>query len=349
MNIDQPEVTVAHVAEAAGVSKATASRVLGGYGAVSSASRARVTAAANRLGYRPNELARTLSTRRSSTLGMIISDIQNPYFARVTRGVADGVAEAGYDILLSNSDEDLGNERRAIDVQLRKRVDGILIAPAPFAGPEQYDAIRKAHRPLVLFDRSVPGLGLDTVLSDNYDGARRLTRLLLDAGHRRVTFMTPTSPVSADGDETLLSLSSIADRAHGFIDELAEAGVPSPDLRMRTGLEEWDVIRLLPELVSGPDGTTAFIASDSVIAAQLYAAARAVGLRIPDDFSLVAFDDADWTQLVDPAVTVMSQPAYDIGHLASRLLLEQLEAERPARREVLSQTLLERGSVAPPR
>ena len=184
------EVTVSDVAAAAGVAKATAARALGDYGAVSESARDRVLLAAERLGYRPNALARTMSTGRSNTVGMVVGDIENPFFAQATRGAADVAAAAGLDLILSNSDEDAEIEAKAIGVQLAKRVDGLLVAPASSVDPVNLRTVLTARRPLVLFDRTLPGLEVDTVIAANRTGAAVLTSLLMDAGHRRVAFIS---------------------------------------------------------------------------------------------------------------------------------------------------------------
>ena len=343
------EVTVGDVAREAKVSKATAARALGDYGAVSDDMRERVHSAAERLGYRPNELARTMSTGRSNTIGMIVGDIQNPFFAQATRGAADVINAAGFDLILSNSDETALSERKAIGVQLAKQVDGLLVAPASSLDASSLTAVADAGRPLVLFDRTVAGLAVDAVIASNRSGAFELTRLLTASGHRRIAFL---STLQHDGDyrrgDVLLS-SSVADRVAGFEKAIALADADGEAV-VRLGAPRDDVERFAAELLTAPHPVTAIVASDSLIALSVYRVAHSLGLEIPRDLSLVSFDDADWTALAGPGITVMAQPIHAIGAEAARILLRRIagDTSEPVVR-VLEQTLVERGSVAPPR
>lgn len=342
------EVTVSDVAAAAKVSKATAARVLGGYGAASEAVRDRVQAAAEQLGYHPNALAKTMTTGRSNSIGIIVGDIENPFFAQATRGAADVAKAAGYDLILLNSDEQAAAEENAISVLLAKRVDGILVAPASTTDPSSLREAVERGRPLVLFDRVADGLDVDTVVADNLEGSRRLAELLLEAGHRRIAFV---STIAHDGDYRVgdrLGSSSVDDRVRGFVDALAAAGVDDPARYVRLNARRDGVPAIVGRLVD--DGVTAIVASDSLIAQAAFRELRTRGVRIPDDVSLVAFDDADWTSLSAPGITVMAQPIHEIGAEAARLLIRRIAGDgAPTEHLVLPQRLVERDSIAPPR
>lgn len=344
------EATVADVAAAARVSKATAARALGDYGAVSDAVRDRVLSAAGRLGYRPNALARTMSTGRSNTLGIVVGDIENMFFARATRGAADVADAAGFELILSNSDEDREAEARAIGVQLAKRVDGLMVAAASSLDPTPLQAVVDAGRPLVLFDRMVRGIGADAVIAANRSGARELATLLLDAGHRRIAFVsTLAHPLAFRSIETLAS-TPVAERVEGFLDAMSAAAVPSPEGLVHLNARAEGVEALVRRLLTGETAVTAIIASDSLIALDAYRTARKLGLQIPSDLSLVAFDDADWTGVATPGITVMAQPIYDIGAEAARLLIRRIRGDKaPTVTRVLPQHLIARESVGPPR
>jgi len=343
------EVTVSDVAAAAKVSKATAARALGDYGAVSDQVRERVQRAAEELGYRPNALARTMSTGRSNTIGIVVGDIENPFFAQATRGAADIANAAGFDLILSNSDEEAEAEANAIAVQLAKRVDGLLVAPASSVSSDNLQVIVDAGRPLVLFDRVAEGIAADAVIAANRDGARRLTKLLTDAGHRRIAFLSTLAHEGGYRRGDRLGSSSVAERVAGFTATLAEAGIAEPEASVRLNARADGIERVATDLITGPDAVTAVVASDSRIALAVFRAALAAGLRIPDDLSLVAFDDADWTGLTTPAITVMSQPIHEIGAEAARLLIRRIRGDgSPFVTKVLDQRLIERDSVAPP-
>ncbi|QEA29452.1 LacI family transcriptional regulator [Microbacterium sp. CBA3102] len=344
------EATVSDVARLARVSKATAARALGDYGAVSDAVRDRVQKAADDLGYRPNALARTMSTGRSHTLGIIIGDIENPYFAAATRGAADVAAEAGYDLILSNSDEEPEIEAKAVAVQLAKRVDGLLIAPASSLTADNLQPVLDARRPLVLFDRTVPGLEVDAVVTDNRSGARQLTELLLRAGHRRIAFISTLTHPRAFRAGELLSSSAVAERVEGFTQTLTAAGVPRPEDCVHLNARHDGVDTVASRILGGDHPVTAIVASDSLVALAAFQTARRMGVSIPDQLSLVAFDDADWMSVTTPDITVMEQPISEIGAHATRTLLRRIAGDgRNPETTVLPQQLVERGSVAAPR
>jgi LacI family transcriptional regulator len=341
------EVTVSDVAAAAQVSKATAARALGDYGAVSDSVRDRVLAAADHLGYRPNALARTMTTGRSNTIGMVVGDIENPFFAQATRGASDVAKAAGFDLILSNSDEELDAETAAIGVLLAKRADGLIVAPASSTDGASLQSIVAAGRPLVLFDRTAEKVDVDTVIADNYAGAHRLVELLLGAGHRHIAFVsTIVHPTDFHlGDR--LGSSSVGDRVSGFVAALESAGVPHPERHVHLNARSEGVDAIVRRVIA--EGATAIVSSDSLIAQAAFRSLRDLGLAIPDDVSLVTFDDADWTSLSAPTITVMSQPIHKIGAEAARLLVRRIAGDRgPAETLVLSQRLIERASVAPP-
>lgn len=343
------EATVNDVAQLARVSKATAARALGDYGAVSDAVRDRVQKAADELGYRPNALARTMSTGRSNTLGIVIGDIENPYFAKATRGAADVAADAGYDLILSNSDEEAETEAKAVAVQLAKRVDGLLIAPASSLSPGNLQPVLDARRPLVLFDRTVPGLEVDAVVTDNRSGARQLTELLLRAGHRRIAFISTLTHPRAFQAEEILSSSAVAERVQGFTESLRAAGVPRPESFVHLNARHDGVDAVASRILGGDDPVTAIVASDSLVALAAFRTARRMGVSIPDQLSLVAFDDADWMSVTTPDITVVEQPISEIGAQATRMLLRRIAGDgRPPATTMLPQQLIERGSVAAP-
>ncbi len=354
--------TVADVAILAGVAKATAARALGDYGAVSAKVRQKVRDAAAELGYRPNEVARSMSTGRSNTIGIIVGDIENPAFAQATRGASDVAEAAGYDLILSNSGEQPAAEETAIEVQLSKRVDGLLIAPASSVRAANYTPITDAGRPVVFFDRVVYDFDAEAVIAANRDGARRLAQVLLDAGHTRIAYVSTLEdpePVAGravwDDDGSLrfrpgLASSVIDDRVAGIGTALRGADIADPLAFVRLGANIDGIGRMVTDLIDGESAVTAIIASDSVIAIQAFRAIRDLGLRIPDDISLVAFDNAPWTSVTEPGITVISQPERELGAMAARLLIARIEGDAgPAVVHTLPQELIERGSVGAPR
>lgn len=340
--------TVQDVAQAAGVSKATAARALGQYGAVSARVRARVSAAAEALGYRPNEMARSMSTGRSGTIGVIVGDIENPYFGLAVRGISDGARALGFNVILANSAESAEEERLTVEVLARKQIDGLIVAPAVAADVAHLHDYVETGRPLVLMDRSVAALAVDTVVMDDATAALKATLLLLESGHRRIAYLTATKfPGNA---AVTIDISTVANRIAGFTQAMRAAGIADPRALVHFGVtsrgDGEDVIRTL---LAKEDRPTAVLASDSLIALEVLRATKALGLTIPDDLSLVTFHDADWTSAVTPAVTVLAQPAYELGQAAVRMLIERVEGlSVPPRRVELPMRLIARDSVAKP-
>jgi LacI family transcriptional regulator len=322
----QRAVTVADVARRAGVSKATAARALGDYGAVSDSVRERVQAAAEELDYRPNELARSMNTGKSKTIGVIVGDIENGYFGLAMRGISDTAKAAGYDVILINTSEDVQAEIDAVRVLLDKRVDGLIVAPASSFETEHLRRVDDSGRPLVLLDRRVPGLEAVSVQVDIAPSASDATTALLDAGHTRIAFVSALQTGGEGYSEGLdLRVSSVTDRLAGILQALRSHGIePSVDL-IRFGAQGSERTRAITEdLLALEDPPTAILASDSLIALDVLRTLRDRGLRVPDDLSFVMFDDFDWAALTDPPLTVVAQPIYDVGVAAATILLRRL-------------------------
>ena len=330
--------TVNDVAQRAGVSFATAARALGGYGYVSDRSRERVERAAAELDYRRNDVARALASGSTRTVGLVVGDIENPYFAAASRGVAAVLEPAGYTLLLANSDEDPERERQAIDV-FSTRVDALVLSPARSFDKHR---TRDVGKPLVLLDRTVRGLDVDSVGVDNAEAAATAVAHLAGMGHRRIGVVASPSDIS-----------STADRLRGFRAALRRAGIdPDPALEAATrdhaGDPEDAALALLDRPAS--ERPTAVFTTENVVTGGTLRAVRRLGLRVPDDLSIVAFDDTDWLPLMDPPITVVRQPVVDLGRRAATLLLERLDgASGPGRRAVLPTELVERGSCTSPR
>lgn len=343
-------VTVADVARAAGVSKATAARVLGGYGTVSTELTARIVAAAQTLDYRPNELARTMATGRSGTLGVVVGDIENPFFGSVVRGITDAARDRGFGVLLSNSGENVEEERAAVAMLMAKRVDGLVVAPASLRAKEHLADADARGLPVVLVDREVEGLVLDAALADHEAAARRATRLLVGIGHRRIAYLTASAATDPRyRDRSQIALTAVLGRIEGFVAAASAAGIPDPRRLVRLGAASGEAAQaILAELLGGADRPTAILASDSKLALEVFRAARAHRLAVPHDLSLVTFDDAAWMNALAPTVTVLAQPSYELGAEATLMLAERIAGRRKVRRRVFEVPLIERESVAPP-
>ena len=330
-------VTIRDVAREAGVSQATAARALAGYGYVSGRARERVQAAAERLGYRPHHVARALASGSTMTVGLVVGDIENPFFAGAARGLADVLAEQDYTLLLANSDEDLEEERLAVEALLARHVDGLVVVPTSPESRTHLAPLVGAGTPLALFDRPVRGLAVDMVLVDNAAGAARAVRHLLDFGHRRIG-MVSDSPEIATSAERIAGYRRALRTAGVTIDRaLLRVGGPTPD-------DGYAAARSL--LTAGAPPSALFTANNFMTLGAVRAI-RELGLRIPDDVSLVGFDDLDWTTIVDPPLTVVAQPVNELGRTVGELLLARLGgAAGEPRRIRLRTQLVVRASCA---
>lgn len=345
------EITVADVAKAAQVSKAQAARALGNYGAVSEDVRGRVLAAAEELSYRPNELARSMNTGKSNTIGVVVGDIENPHFGLATRGITDTAKKSGYNVILINTDEELAAEIEAVHVLLDKRVDGLIVAPASSVETEHLQHVHEAGRPLVLLDRKAQGLDVETIAVSMAGISYESTRYLLEAGHRRIAFISTLKTDSPYRAGMALDSSQISERLEGMQRAFTESGLTFSEDQVRLNAGDADSIRTITRgLLLMPEPATAIVASDGLIALSVVEAIQELGLSIPDDVSFLMYDDFSWTRLTSPPLTVIAQPVYEMGVAAASALIRQIEGRKPAANgPEFSARLIRRGSVAMPR
>ncbi|MBN9548970.1 MAG: LacI family DNA-binding transcriptional regulator [Alphaproteobacteria bacterium] len=337
--------TIAHVAHAAGVSRATAARVLGGYGYTGAETRQRVLDAAKRLAYQPNLLARSMATGRSGMIGVVVADIENLYFARAIRAITDTASANGFGVVLTTTDEDIKLERDAVRVLLANRVDGLIVSPTSSIEVDHLIGARDIGCPIVLLDRRVPVLNADTYAIDNFRAAHQAVATLIKQEHRRIALV---SNAPSHGEKQYL-ISSVRERIDGYRAALHDAGIRIvPNLIILGGWDTENLARQLRKLCQSANRPTAFLATDSSVALVLLKVLREVDLSIPDQVSLICFDDADWTAAVTPPLTVVSQPIRELATAATEDLIARLqdEAKGPAEETLLQATLINRGSVS---
>lgn len=309
-------ITIRDVAEYAGVSVATASRALSGQGYVSESARHKVRQAARQLNYRINASARSLKVKRTNTIGLIITDITNPFYSFLADGVLDCAQQNGYHVIVCATNEDPELEKDYLKVLLEKRVDGIIAVPTG-KNHRMWREVQEMKTHLVLVDREIPGVSFpDLVLIDNVKGAYLATDYLIHLGHRRIGM------ICGPNDST-----TGRDRAKGYQDALQNAGIAFDSQMMQgdsfmreSGYHSMQALLTLPEI------PTAVFASNNVLGEAALVAIREKGLRIPRDMSFVMFDDVQWTSLVEPRITVVSQPTHQMGYMSMKLLSERLQA-----------------------
>jgi LacI family transcriptional regulator len=302
--------TIADVAARAGVSTATVSRVLAGLGRARPETRARVLEAARDLDYRPSEVARSLKRRSTQTLGLIITDIENPYFPQLVRSVEDAARAAGYSVLLCNAADDPEREASYLDLLVDRRVDGLVIA-ASSLGVRQGDWLTAPPIPVVLVNTAAPDAGLPTIMSDNEQGGRIATDHLLQLGHRRFGYLMPP-PRNVDAPVRLAGVRAA----------LADAGCPPDALTVTDGeaLVGGGEAAADALLDRAPD-TTAIVAYNDLMAIGAMRALRHRGRRVPADTSVVGFDDVALAAYVEPALTTISQRTEEMGRWAVERLI----------------------------
>jgi len=347
--------TLDDVAAAAGVSRATAARALGGYGPVSEDARAAVFAAAARIHYRPNMLARSMITGTTQTIGVVVADIELSFFARAVRGIADVAQAAGFEVILANSDEDRAKERAAIGVLLEKRVDGLIVSPSSVSDSGHLVDLVERGLPLVLLDRGASGVQCDTVVVDNRRAAQNAVSHLVRLGHRRIALIveeeTALSATDLEGAEPGIAgaMTSVL-RELGWAAALRSAGLqPTDDLIRRSPYDRDAARQETAAALAMADPPTAVLTTDETMTLGALDAVVESGLAIPDEISVIGFDDAAWTTLLRPPLTVVAQPVYELGAAAARSLIERIGGdERPPRLEILDTRFLLRGSTGPP-
>jgi len=321
------------VAKAAGVSIATVSRVLANKAYVRPEIRQQVMQVVEDLNYRPNRVARSLRSQKTSIISLIVSDIQNPFFTAVTRAVEDVASAHDMSVFVCNSDENQVKELRYLEHMQAENVAGIIFSPTRLTSddfPNQVDT----DLPIVLIDRQVTGADLDSVLIDNQRAAYELAEHLIQDGHRRLGAMFDST--STTGRE----------RRQGFMQALGDYGLEAdPELVVTIEAREDLGYQTTWHLLNHPDRPQAIFCSNGLMARGAYRALQESGLLIPDQVGFASFDDTAWAGLVDPPVTVIRQPTYEIGKTATELLLERLrDPGRATRRVVLKPTLVIRRS-----
>jgi LacI family fructose operon transcriptional repressor len=332
-------VGISDVAKQAGVSTASVSRVLAGK-SVRDDVRRRVTVAVEALGYRPNRVARNLRSSRSTTIGLVVADVQNAYFTQVCRAVEDAASQGGYAVFLCNSDEDPAKEATYLRLLRDENVAGVILAPTA-EGLAALGPAADRRMPVVVIDRpptrsaaGAAGAAVDSVVVDNVAAAAELTAHLLGHGRRRVAGLFGAT--SATGRE----------RHKGFVAAHAAAGVAVDDRLVRfVAPREAAGRAAAADLLAAADPPDALVTSNGVLAAGAFRALAESGRRCPRDVAFATFDETTWASLVRPAVTVVEQPTREIGRTAAELLLARIEdPDRAARQVILPYRLVVRES-----
>jgi LacI family transcriptional regulator len=306
------------VAERAGVSTATVSRVLNGLGPTSENVRVRVHRAATELDYHPNWLAQSLRARRTNTVGLVVPDIENPFFTSLVKGAERAAGARGWNLILCNSDEDVGREEALVRTLAERKIDGLLLCPA--AGPHDYLARYDGHLPIVAVNRMIPDASVPTVTADNQQGAYEAARHLLAKGMRPLALLlgTPT-------------LSTTEARLAGCRRAAAEFNVPPEDLRLKVGYGRTrEGYKAAAECFDEMPRPRAIFAFNNLMAEAALLAIHDCGLHCPEDVALIGFDDFRSAAAMTPPLTVVEQDPVGMGEKAVEVLCDVVTAGAPA-------------------
>jgi LacI family transcriptional regulator len=309
--------TLKEVALKAGVSSGMAGRVLGNYGSFSTATQRKVRAAARAVQYSPNIIAKALKTRFTKTVGVLISDITATFWTTMVRGIQDRAARDGYSIILCNSDEESHSEKASLTTLVERSIDGLIICPT--IGNHFYlKRLSRGGTPLVLVDRTVAGIDAPSIRVDNRAGAREAVSYLAGLGHTRIAIIK-----GIDGVETS------DERYAGYAEALAEhrLGV-QPSLVKEGRFSKNKAFEATSELLRIKNIPSAIFVSNELMASGCMLALKEAGVRVPQDISLIAFDDPVWAEYTSPPITSVSQPSYTMGILAFDYLLSQIPEKR---------------------
>jgi LacI family transcriptional regulator len=332
------QATLRDVAAAASVHPATASRALnpGTRLLVSEETAQRVSEAAERLGYRPNPVARSLRTRRSHTIGVLIPDLNNPLFPPIVRGLEDRLAEHGYVALIGNTDGDLGKEHLVFDQMRARHVDGFVLATATLNSPILAEAA-EADLPVVLMNRTAQDYPFSSVSVDNEQGVRAAVAHLVSLGHTRIGHIAGPQDISTG-----------TARLRGFQEGMSSHGLAAGEgeIVYASGYTIEEGLRCGRELLEGDRGLTAVFAANDMLAIGCYGALDELGLRCPEDVSVIGFNDMPFIDRLRPPLSTIRFPHYQVGTEAARLLVERIGAgDGPVKILFLAPELVARGST----
>lgn len=332
-------VTIRDVADAAKVSRATAARALNSYGYVGEATAQRVREAAERLGYQTNKVAQALRRGQLPLVGFVPADIRNPFFATIARDLETELRKNGYNILIASTDDNVDQERELLDALKALSVPGLILAPASTHRSDHIVQLAADGTPLVLVDRLSRGVRVDSVTVDNVAGARSAVDYLVERGHRRVGILTDESRIF-----------TAQQRLKGYRASLRQHGIEPESSFVSVSRSTVDAaVDATLRLLRTRNRPTALFTVDSLLTQGAMLAIRSLGMSIPDDVSVIGFDDFDLATFVDPQITVVAQPVAQIGATAAGLLFQRLSGEQaPPQRVKLDTRLVERGSVAAP-
>jgi len=308
------KINIKDVAKKAGVSTATVSRVLGDFPGVRDKTRKKVLKAVSELNYEVNAVARNLRQKKTNSIGIIVGNVLSQFYSVIAKSVEDTNNKFGYNTILCNGDENPEKELEYLKVLKSNRVDGIILTPTG-KNSEYVQHLIDSRTKMVLLDRLIEGVDCDAVLVDNTNGAYKAVKYLIDQGYRKIGIV-----------DAYLDRTTGAERLKGYLQAIEEAGIAKDDSLIKIGnFKKESGKRLTRELLKQSNRPEAIFTTNIDMSMGALIAIKEMGLTIPDDIGIVCFDDSDWASILDPPITVIRQPVYQLGSIAAELLIKKIE------------------------
>ena len=325
------------IAEKAGVSTATVSRVLSGFPGVKEKTKKKVMKIISELNYEVNGIARSLRQKKTFKIGVIVGNVLSQFYSVLAKSIEDIANKYGYSVILCNGDDDSEKELNYLKVLRSSRVDGIIIAPTG-KNADYVNSLLQSNIKIVLVDRLIEGVDCDAVLVDNEKGAYTAVKYLIDKGYKKIAII--------DG---FIDRTTGKERLKGYLRALNENNIPRnddfikiKDFKKRSG------IVFTNELLENKNKPEAIFVANLDLTLGAILSIKSLGLKIPDDIAVIGFDDSDWAQILDPPLTTISQPVYDLGSTAAEMLIKNIENDNSKKEKSIvtfNTKLIERGSV----
>ena len=312
------KITISDVAKMAGVSKTTVSRITNGkFEYVTEETKARVLEIIKQLDYKPNALAQSLKQMKTNVVGILLSDLQNPFWAAVLEGVEDTCRSHGYNLMICNSNEDSQIEADHIGVLRSKQVDGIIVNPT-MKNKSLYESLVNKNYPIVAINRKVEGVPIETVAVDNVKGSMLAIEHLLSLGKRKIAIIIYQPD----------SISPRLERIEGYKKALIKNDIKvNDDFIHIVEDKKGSTKERVKEILLGPNRPDAIFSTNNMMTLEILAEIKALDLKVPDDIALVGYDETVWSQHLTPPLTTVKQPTYQMGEIAAKNLIDLIDAK----------------------
>lgn len=310
------EPTIHDIARELEISASTVSRALNNNPRISLKTKEKIKAVADRLGYRPNTLASNLRNKKSNTIGIVVPLINRHFFSSVISGVEDIAFKAGYNVVISQSNDLAAKEISIVQSMFSNRVDGLIISIAMQSTSfEHLKLFKKKQIPLVFFDRAVPEIDTDKIVVDDFDGAFRVTQHLIEQGYQRIAHLAGPQ-----------NLTTYLDRKNGYIEALRKNNITFDESLINVStLTSEDGVTAIEKLMALPNPPDAIFCGNDTTALSVMIYLRDKGIRIPEDFGIVGFSNEPFSKVVSPAISTILQPGFAMGQKAAELIISKIE------------------------